>query len=93
MYGASIGTLNVLMKYSAGITSLAEKVVWSLSGNEGQAWKAASVPISSTRDFQVSAVLFKNDFTIKAFCYWQSSLEAYYYCLSYRLFMHNILND
>ena len=53
MYGSSIGTLNVLIKNKAGNISTAEKIVWSLSGNMGQGWKSASVPIQSTTGFQV----------------------------------------
>ncbi len=53
MYGNAIGTLNVLIKKKAGNTSSSEKIVWSLSGNKGQTWRFASVPVKSPDDFQV----------------------------------------
>ena len=53
MFGSSIGTLNVLIKTAAGNSSLAEKIVWSLSGNKGKQWRFASVPITSRSGFQV----------------------------------------
>eukprot|EP00795_Rhopilema_esculentum_P012712 gene12712-3431_t len=53
MFGASIGTLNVLMKYKAGNLTTSEKVIWSLSGNKQQTWRYGAVPIQSTQDFQM----------------------------------------
>lgn len=50
MYGASIGTLNVLVKNRAGNSSLSETLEWSLSGNQGNQWRQGQAPVRSTLD-------------------------------------------
>lgn len=46
MYGASIGTLNVLVKTAAGNQS--ETVKWRLSGNQQDKWLYGQAPVVST---------------------------------------------
>jgi len=48
MYGASIGTLNVILKNRAG--NRTEKVLWSLSGNQGNQWSYGQAPVTSISD-------------------------------------------
>lgn len=52
MYGASIGTLNVLIKTGAGNRS--ESIVWTLSGNQQNKWNFGQAPVMSIKsDYQV----------------------------------------
>ena len=52
MYGASIGTLNVLIKTGAGNRS--EDIVWTLSGNQQNKWNFGQAPVTSAKsDYQV----------------------------------------
>lgn len=46
MYGASVGTLNVLVKTGAGIRS--EDIVWTLSGNQQNKWNFGQASVTST---------------------------------------------
>ena len=50
MYGASIGSLAVVIKPVGGVA----KVLTNMTGNRGNLWRSASISISSTTDFQVS---------------------------------------
>ena len=45
MYGASVGTLNVLVKTSAGNRS--EVIEWTLSGNQLNKWNFGQAPVTS----------------------------------------------
>ena len=49
MYGTSMGTLNVW----AGDRSQ-EKKVWTLSGNQGDAWTSAQVDVPTSDDLVVN---------------------------------------
>ena len=51
MYGVSVGTLNV---YKSTNGSLPGSIQWKLSGNQGNTWKQAHLPVSSTVAFNVS---------------------------------------
>lgn len=51
MYGVSVGTLNV---YKSTNGSLPGSIQWTLSGNQGNTWKQAHLPVSSTVAFNVS---------------------------------------
>ncbi|KAL0967682.1 hypothetical protein UPYG_G00255500 [Umbra pygmaea] len=51
MYGKHIGTLNAFLRQKGQAT--AEVPAWSLSGNQGDAWKQAKVTIHPTTSFQV----------------------------------------
>nr|XP_039272221.1 MAM and LDL-receptor class A domain-containing protein 2-like [Styela clava] len=44
MYGTTIGTLNVLIRDASGV----DKVIWSLSGEQGNLWKDAQVTVVSS---------------------------------------------
>ncbi|CAG2200380.1 unnamed protein product [Mytilus edulis] len=55
MYGVSIGTLNVYIADNSTGTEQT-KLVWSLSGNQGNAWHIANVPLS---DLQSMKVIFE----------------------------------
>ena len=48
MYGADIGTLNILIKNRPGNST--EKLVWSLSGNQNNVWQFGRVPIKMLTD-------------------------------------------
>lgn len=52
MYGATIGTLRVLVKTGAGNKS--ESAIWELSGNFGNQWYSAQAPITSGTNYQVT---------------------------------------
>ena len=55
MYGASIGTLNVLVKTGAGNRS--DDLVWTLSGNQQNQWKFGQAPAKSLNSaYQVTRV-------------------------------------
>lgn len=53
MYGATIGTLRVLVKTGPGNQS--ESIIWELSGNFGNQWYSAQAPVSSGKYYQVQA--------------------------------------
>ncbi|VDI19167.1 Hypothetical predicted protein [Mytilus galloprovincialis] len=55
MYGVSIGTLNVYIADNSTGTEQT-KLVWSLSGNQGNTWHIANVPLS---DLQSMKVIFE----------------------------------
>ncbi|XP_066271847.1 fibropellin-1-like [Branchiostoma lanceolatum] len=50
MYGPSMGTLNV---YTRHIGHALEQPVWSLSGDQGNAWKMAEVEIVDNRAYEI----------------------------------------
>lgn len=51
MYGSGIGTLNVYV-----VTSSGNKTVWSLSGNQANAWNSAQVAVTSNTQYNVSTI-------------------------------------
>jgi hypothetical protein len=51
MYGNGIGALSILL---SDTTEAKEQEVWSLSGEAGNAWYQAELPISSPNPFMVS---------------------------------------
>lgn len=51
MYGNGIGTLSVILNDAQEGT---EQMLWSLSGEAGNAWYQAEVPISSVNPFKVN---------------------------------------
>ena len=53
MYGLNMGTLSV---YKSTNGSLPGNVLWQLAGNQGNSWKQARFPVSSTTVFSVSFV-------------------------------------
>ncbi|XP_047128245.1 MAM and LDL-receptor class A domain-containing protein 1 isoform X1 [Hydra vulgaris] len=53
LYGASIGTLNVYVKYGAGNSSDAETLIWSDSGNQGDSWIQSQVPVYSSSPYRL----------------------------------------
>jgi hypothetical protein len=50
MYGNGIGTLSVLL---SDTSESKEREIWSLSGEAGNAWYQAEVPLSSSNPFMV----------------------------------------
>ena len=50
MYGNGIGTLSILLN---DIRENKEREIWSLSGEAGNAWYQAELPISSPNPFMV----------------------------------------
>ena len=56
MYGADIGSLNVIYKTPTG--AVTETLLWNLTGqqqtSQTQAWLYASVPVTSNTDHSVS---------------------------------------
>ena len=55
MYGTGVGTLNVMVSSPNNKKSA---TLWSLSGQQGNSWLQATVPISQqdwTQDYQVDA--------------------------------------
>jgi len=50
MYGNGIGTLSILLKDTR---ENKEREIWSLSGEAGNAWYQAELPISSPNQFMV----------------------------------------
>ena len=52
MYGSGVGTLNLYIKTGNGKTN--EKLVWTLSGNEGNQWLQGTAPMYSKVDYQVN---------------------------------------
>lgn len=51
MYGNGIGTLSVFISDTREGT---EREIWSLSGEAGNAWYQAEVPVSSQNSFKVN---------------------------------------
>ena len=51
MYGVSVGTLNV---YKSTNGSMPGAIMWQLTGNQGNRWQQAHLPISSSVSFNVS---------------------------------------
>ncbi len=49
MYGSGIGDLNVYVRTDDG-----DRKVWGLSGDAGNNWYMAQVPIASTSEYSVS---------------------------------------
>ena len=62
MYGANIGKLNIIYKTPTGANT--ETLLWNLTGqqqtSQTDAWRYASVPVSSNTDHSVSSCLFQN---------------------------------
>ncbi len=62
MYGADIGSLNVIYKVPTG--AVQETLIWNLTGQQhstqGSSWSYASVPVSSNADHSVSKTYLKN---------------------------------
>jgi hypothetical protein len=49
MYGSNIGTLNVYAVYS----NLANRTLWTLSGDQGNTWKNGQAPVASGIPYNV----------------------------------------
>ena len=76
MYGNDIGRLNVYIKIGAnfGIP------VWTRAGNRGNVWKVAQVPITTTSNFNVRALVFLLlVHVIITFCVFQKHKSQYAY--------------
>lgn len=54
MFGIEMGTLNV---YQLTSGSTAPSIIWSKTGQQGQWWRQASVNLTSTEIFYVSAYI------------------------------------
>ncbi|XP_052285659.1 MAM and LDL-receptor class A domain-containing protein 1-like isoform X1 [Dreissena polymorpha] len=52
MYGADIGSLNI---YMATGPKLPGKLLWTVSGNQGDVWKSGHVPLSYTSNISIIA--------------------------------------
>ncbi|KAH3879953.1 hypothetical protein DPMN_003864, partial [Dreissena polymorpha] len=52
MYGADIGSLNI---YMATGSELPGKLLWTVSGNQGDVWKSGHVPLSYTSNISIIA--------------------------------------
>ncbi|XP_052255034.1 SCO-spondin-like [Dreissena polymorpha] len=50
MYGSSIGRLNVYQVTNGGLPG---KLVWSLSGDQGNSWKEGQVPLNSHQSYSI----------------------------------------
>ena len=48
MYGSNIGNLSIYLK-----TNQSEKLVWSLSGDQGNRWRFGQTALNSTRWYKV----------------------------------------
>ena len=57
MYGNGIGTLSILL---SDTKENKEKILWSLSGEAGNAWYQAELPISSSNPFMVCCLTMQN---------------------------------
>ena len=58
MYGASTGTLNVIARPASSNFTIIPVVVFTLSGNQGNSWKRASVSLNKvTYSYNVRLVL------------------------------------
>lgn len=53
MYGNGIGTLRVKLKPSEGGDDVQEKILWEMSGEAGNNWYLAQLPIASAAAFQI----------------------------------------
>ncbi|XP_041365734.1 MAM and LDL-receptor class A domain-containing protein 1-like [Gigantopelta aegis] len=53
MFGAGVGTLNIYTQTYATTGVGPRKLVWSLSGNQGNVWKQGQAQVSSTSDYVV----------------------------------------
>ena len=53
MYGSNIGTLNVYAVYS----NLANRTLWTLSGDQGNTWKNGQAPVASGIPYNVCSVI------------------------------------
>lgn len=82
MYGSGIGTLNVYV-----VTSSGNKTVWSLSGNQANAWNSAQVAVTSNVQYNVSTNAVNVSYMcirVEQFCYTCSGIyfsESCYYAL------------
>ena len=47
MYGSDIGQLSVIVQSSVVVGKTREHLKWRLSGNQGNIWRKASVPIGT----------------------------------------------
>lgn len=47
MYGNGVGNLRVQIRYSGGEEQIPDQVLWEMSGESGNNWYIAQVPISS----------------------------------------------
>jgi len=54
MYGANMGTLSIFLKTSRGFG----RPLWREVGNQGNAWRVASVTITSSQNFQVFVFIY-----------------------------------
>lgn len=64
MYGSGIGTLNVYV-----VTSSGNKTVWSLSGNQGNAWNSAQVAVTSNVQYNVRTCTNTVYIRVEQLCY------------------------
>lgn len=60
MFGATIGTLRILVKTGPGNQS--ETAIWELSGNFGNQWYSAQAPVSSGVMYQVTRLERKHSY-------------------------------
>lgn len=51
-----LGTLNILTRVGV---ELSERPVWTMSGDQGNLWRAASVTVDANQDFQVIPKIFE----------------------------------
>jgi hypothetical protein len=61
MYGNGIGTLSILLMDTREGN---ERDIWKLSGEAGNSWYQAEVPVSSINPFKVSA-FFPSSFSLR----------------------------
>ncbi|KAF7496233.1 MAM and LDL-receptor class A domain-containing protein 1 [Sarcoptes scabiei] len=47
MYGNGVGSLRVLIRYASGDETIPDQLLWEMSGESGNSWHVAQVPISS----------------------------------------------
>ena len=53
MYGASIGKLNVFIKTIIGTSVTGTRLVWQLTGNQGNQWSQGRLPLRTATAYQV----------------------------------------
>ena len=61
MYGNGIGTLRVLIRYTSASEeqTIPDQLLWEMTGESGNSWHIAQVPISSpVLSYQVIRLLF-----------------------------------
>ncbi|KAH3819585.1 hypothetical protein DPMN_121324 [Dreissena polymorpha] len=79
MYGADIGSLNI---YMATGSKLPGKLLWTVSGNQGDVWKSGHVPLSYTSNISIIAEAtvgngFHGDIGLDDLMFTQSTCSLY----------------